>query len=483
MKKTLSRLLCVALIAMMTMSMFATASADGTKVVIPNTAKKLESQLPAREQPVTMRTKTKDGIIMVRVKGDPDEVVAQWMGYDDEYEVVEFENGIGYIETEGHKYQLGAAPNNKVFRNYYAYDIETNKWIPVDYYGSVKVGTTDMKIVTPATKDIGTVNSNFVYDAWVYKYTNTSDKAAKEAAAAIAAAIWKAQHPTAVVPAPAPAKPTVKYNPSTTTGIVAAIPGARIKDNGVNTPGPLTGATSDFWQEVGADGYIHEIETLKDEAGLIIAVNDRAITYDAEGNKVLVAEDIEWRGMVPSYQFYADIHGQESDGSPNYAYSVIKGNWNGIFTRAGDLKYCVVHEENTDYFKTGLAGSQGEVTWRSSTSKGRTVWYLASVTETYAEGDIAAATAEYNIRGQLKDYLLTYRTGEEETYKIKYSKTNKPLYGWYNGFDAWGTEIAAYTNSVKSWRDTETGLLDTSFELDWNLIKLSAFTNPPRKTR
>ena len=452
MKKRLSRLLCAALIAVMVMSLFAVSSADAenTKVVIPSTAKKLQSVLPEREQPVTMRTKTKDGIIMVRVHGEPDEVVAQWMGYDEEYEVVEFENGIGYIETEGHKYQLGAAPNNVVYRNYYRLD--KNGDIMLDANGEKM--EIDVK---------GTINNVFTPgDKWYLTPQWISD--AKQGFVG-----W-------VDPK---AKP---YLPTTGTGTVIADP---VKDTAVTAYDTTANGGHKKVTYVGGTSsdptgfYQHSSEAYVNDAGIVIGHND--VIQDIAGN--VVYENTEITPMVDASTILKDVHGKESDGSPNYAYSVTKGDWNGVYTRAGNLKYCTKTEENTDYFKTGLAGNKGEVIWRSSTSKGRTVWYLASVTETYEEGDIAEAVAEYNIKGQLKDYILTYRTGEDETYRIKYNKYNRPIYGWYKGFDAWGTEIEAYTNSTRSWRDKETGWLDTCFELDWNLIKLSAFTNPPRKTK
>ena len=135
MKKNLSRILALALVVTSLLSLTAGAFADGTKVVIPNRISRLEPQLPEREASPTIRTKTKNGEIMVRVNGEADAVYANWLGYGESKEEVALENGLGYVETEGHKYQLGAKWNNKVVRSYFAYDHSSGEWVPVNYEG------------------------------------------------------------------------------------------------------------------------------------------------------------------------------------------------------------------------------------------------------------------------------------------------------------------------------------------------------------
>ena len=102
------------------------------------------------------------------------------------------------------------------------------------------------------------------------------------------------------------------------------------------------------------------------------------------------------------------------------------------------------------------------------------------MTEEYAEGDIAKAEAVYNVNGELVRYFITYRTGEDETYRIKYTPDNKPAYGWYTGVDFDGNKITATANSLKTWRDDKTGKLTNQVELDWGLTALKDWTNPPR---
>ncbi len=142
------------------------------------------------------------------------------------------------------------------------------------------------------------------------------------------------------------------------------------------------------------------------------------------------------------------------------------------------------NEENTDYFKTGLAGSKGNVIWHNRKTAGGTKWYVAAVTEEYAEGDIASAEAVYNVNGQLVRYFITYRTGEDETYRIRYTTDNKPAKGNYVGIDPFtGETIKAYTASMKKWADSKTGKLTDTVELDWGLTPLKDWTNPPRLTK
>ena len=102
------------------------------------------------------------------------------------------------------------------------------------------------------------------------------------------------------------------------------------------------------------------------------------------------------------------------------------------------------------------------------------------MTEEYAEGDIASAEAVYNVNGQLVRYFITYRTGEDETYRIRYTTDNKPANGWYTGVDFDGNKITATANSLKTWRDDKTGKLTNQVELDWGLTALKDWTNPPR---
>ena len=74
--------------------------------------------------------------------------------------------------------------------------------------------------------------------------------------------------------------------------------------------------------------------------------------------------------MVPFYQFYdAEHHGKDSNGAPNYAWIVEKGPWTATYTRAGKLEIVEKDEENTDYFKTGLAGNKGDCDLAQSSAR------------------------------------------------------------------------------------------------------------------
>ncbi len=464
MKKNLSRLLALALVVASLLSLTVGAFADGTKVVIPNKISRLEAQLPEREAQPTVRTKTKNGEIMVRVNGDPDTVYANWLGYGEEPEEVELENGLGYVELEGHKYQLGAKWNNTVYRSYFAYDPETEDWVPVDYKGTVKVGNTEMKLVLPTGEKDSYVPADMTYGnywAWIKNYVNTDTVKAGDDKA-VAAAEEAMGEATELV-----------------SGIVAAGLPKQPKEAGSNSNsyGQTAATEYVYGQNIGKATYM--VDSLVDENGLEIASNVYAV--DQKGNE---GETINWYGMVPYYQFYADIHGKESNGAPNHAWIVEKGPWTATYTRAGKLEIVEKVEENTDYFKTGLAGSKGDVIWHHRKTAGGTKWYVAAVTEEYAEGDIAKAEAVYNVNGELVRYFITYRTGEDETYRIRYTPANKPAYGNYVGVDAFtGETIKAYTASTKKWADSKTGKLTDTVELDWGLTALKDWTNPPRLTK
>jgi len=466
MKKNLSRVLALALVLASLLSLTVGAFADGTTVVIPNKISRLEAQLPEREAQPTVRTKTKNGEIMVRVNGDPDTVYANWLGYGEEPEEVELENGLGYVELEGHKYQLGTKWSNKVVRSYFAYDPEAKGWVPVKYKGTVKVGLTEMKLIETEIGDAGINDMTYKKPwVWVYDYINTDTaKEGKEVSDP-----GEDYADLEVLAAGLPKQPKKAGANSNTNGITEAT--AYMSDN------------IDI-----KDGKYHNTyknDSLYDANDKLIAYNSDAYNeldkkYDAKGNQIANAEKRGWVFMVPYYQFYEQNTGKDSSGAPNHAWIVEKGPWTATYTRAGKMVIVEKDEENTDYFKTGLAGSKGHVIWNMRKTDGGTKWYVAAVTEEYAEGDIAKAEAVYNVNGQLVRYFLTYRTAEDETYKIKYTTDNKPANGWYTGVDFDGNKITATANSLKTWRDDKTGKLTNQVELDWGLTALKDWTNPPR---
>ena len=460
MKKNLSRVLALALVLASLLSLTVGAFADGTTVVIPNKISRLEAQLPEREAQPTVRTKTKNGEIMVRVNGDPDTVYANWLGYGEEPEEVELENGLGYVELEGHKYQLGAKWSKKVVRSYFAYDPDEEAWVPVNYKGTVKVGNTEMKLYD-YDENVGAKGINdMTYEkpwVWVYDYINTDT--AEEGK--------KVSDPNGVVD----------------TGnevIVAGLP-KQPKEAGSNSnTNGLTEGTIKYNDGKDVVDGKKNVEYLNDA---IFDANDLMIANNMYANNLLTGNEAETRGwdyMVPYYQFYVENTGKDSSGAPNHAWIVEKGPWTATYTRAGKLEIVEKDEENTDYFKTGLAGSKGHVIWNHRKTDGGTQWYVAAVTEEYAEGDIAKAEAVYNVNGKLVRYFITYRTAEDETYKIKYTTDNKPANGWYTGVDFDGNKITATANSLKTWRDDKTGKLTNQVELDWGLTALKDWTNPPR---
>ena len=59
-----------------------------------------------------IRTKQADGIITVAVTGNVDYLMANWQGYMEQPEEIELTDGVGQVQTKGHRYQLGARWNN-----------------------------------------------------------------------------------------------------------------------------------------------------------------------------------------------------------------------------------------------------------------------------------------------------------------------------------------------------------------------------------
>ena len=247
----------------------------------------------------------------------------------------------------------------------------------------------------------------------------------------------------------------------------------------VTVPGDFSG-----WKSVLADmDDLPVMSTLTNEFGL-------TTIYLSEDVDELVAQ---WAGYyeeneeVPVVNGIGELivsgHKYQVGAAPykkyNKAYEAKKGGYTILYNRNGKVASVSRSEENTDYFKTGISGAAGTVTWLPAPNGYR----ISAVREEYPTGDIADCTAQYLQDGRLIRYWLTYRTGQDETYTIKYAADNSELYGTYKGIDKDGYEIEAYTASKTQWADTETGKLTTSAGFNWYMRKFNdkLFRKPPRK--
>ena len=244
----------------LTVMLFSTvfsATAETTEFVISNALKRMAAQLPEFEDPLLLRTKTVDNEIHVRVKGSPDAVYANWLGYQEEPEEVDLVNGVGVVDIEGHKYQLGATWNNKVYRDYYAYNGESDEWVPVKYMGAVKVGDTDMKLVSKSLSDVA-YDENWV---WVDNYLGGQSEPENNHIV----------------------NETTKENKN----ILAA-----------GVPQGTMYVTQKAWSEVDVDGgVVYYVDGLYDASGYLVAYNSTA--KNAQGQ--VVGTTTGWHYMVPSY--------------------------------------------------------------------------------------------------------------------------------------------------------------------------------------
>lgn len=423
----------------LTVMLFSTAfsaTAETAEFVVPNALKRMAAQLPEFEDPLLLRTKTVDNEIHVRVKGSPDAVYANWLGYQEEPEEVDLVNGVGVVDIEGHKYQLGATWNNKVYRDYYAYNGESDEWVPVKYIGVVKVGDTDMKLVSKSLSDVA-YDENWV---WVDNYLGGQ---------------FEPENNHIVNEA-------TKENKN----ILAA-----------GVPQGTMYVTQKAWSEVDVDGgVVYYVDGLYDASGYLVAYNSTA--KNAQGQ--VVGTTTGWHYMVPSYQFYMTSHGKESNGAPNKAWIVKFGPWTATYTRAGKPVVVVKDEENTDYFKSGLAGTHGKVTWQLQQTSVGDKWFISEVVENYPDGEIAQVAANYSRNGTLLRYFITYRTDADETYRIKYLPDDTPAYGNYTGVDYLGDTMRAYTASNLKWANSKTKQLVDFIDQPIALIE---WNNPPRRAK
>lgn len=102
----------ILLLAIMLMFITINASAE-TKWKVPIKVQEYHQEL---DELPKIKTKMKDWFIEVHVEGEVDYLLANWMGYQEEPEEIEIVDGIGYVNTLGHKYQLGSRWNNQQIR-------------------------------------------------------------------------------------------------------------------------------------------------------------------------------------------------------------------------------------------------------------------------------------------------------------------------------------------------------------------------------
>ena len=87
-----------------------------------------------------LKTRMKDWFIEVQVEGEVDYLLANWMGFEEEPEEIELNDGIGYISTIGHKYQLGARwndlQNRFIIENFFRIEDKTDEELR-EYFDSL----------------------------------------------------------------------------------------------------------------------------------------------------------------------------------------------------------------------------------------------------------------------------------------------------------------------------------------------------------
>ena len=111
------------LTVMMVLMMILGVAGAETTYSAPQRAEQLNQELD--ELPV-IRTKQIETTITVTVDGPVDYLLANWQGYLEQPEEIELIDGVGTVETKGHRYQLGARWNNHVHyvtvENFFRYE-------------------------------------------------------------------------------------------------------------------------------------------------------------------------------------------------------------------------------------------------------------------------------------------------------------------------------------------------------------------------
>ena len=100
------------------------AMAEGPTFFVPNMVSEL--RLPRQEELLEMSTSSTDGQIYISLSSDVDRLVAQWMGYFDQYEEIQVTDRQATASTAHHSYQLGASQQNGEYNT--AFLAERGDW-------------------------------------------------------------------------------------------------------------------------------------------------------------------------------------------------------------------------------------------------------------------------------------------------------------------------------------------------------------------
>ena len=202
------------------------------------------------------------------------------------------------------------------------------------------------------------------------------------------------------------------------------------------------------------------------------------------------------------------------------AYNVTIGNIMTTHDRDGSWLSETITVENSDVFKSGLAGAEAYVTYKKVTTQwkvydvkatttdlqeihkikkystvkqektdkegvynyyhlaSKTYPYLDTVTEVYPDGDVASVSAQFrNDKNKtLIHYTIEYRDGTDNLYRIQYSPWNSLQKGWYvkNG------EAVYQNGSGRYFNNTWVRLANAKLVKNSDLATFASFANPPR---
>ncbi len=344
MNKFPKRLLALVLSALLVFFCFA-ALADGAEgePVIPKNASEFgDDAFVDASALVSMKTLRTGSVINVTLSGPVDSLQVNWMGYQEvPEELTVSDDYTAQVYTGGHKYQPGAKWTNKYTEMEYLIHLIDGS----DYFNVINEDK-----LAAAKKEI---------EENIKHYDLSKDEEAQE---------WL--------------KANGLKDPAVRSKLEAIIVDVVYYDE-----------ENDFWNYEIPSAYNADAYFTKEEYDADPSVLNELFAAYQKANPDKQSALSDWSA------FWAYLVGRKyagSDGSPNYAYTAVQGDYEVVYGRSGVIRYIVKNLKDADLF--GVGAGDARLTYTKN-SKGE---WVATLVEFVS--DFGMITAAYNANsGSLVD--------------------------------------------------------------------------------
>ena len=251
---------------------------------------------------------------------------------------------------------------------------------------------------------------------------------------------------------------------------------AEAKDGGYVEDIPMEGfaVVRYHWVYYIKDGVICDIELTTEQVGALYQTYEEANAagkalmgdgsiwsrYSSEyGAEVYTSEGF-WVKRIGGFALMFQRKWNYSNGWPNRAYTVKKGEYSVDYTRGGETNYASRTMEGTDLFRTGIQGATSTVNWEIHHRKSGVKTVVTSVTAVYPEGSpISSISVSYQY-GKVYRYTVKHNAGDGKSYTATYSSKDRLVGANYLAGDV----IVAKHSRGDTWVNLETKLYEHGLE-------------------